>query len=175
VVVVAAIVVAADNQKHLRIGLLLGVPALALILGSDLSSHEVFRWLTFVAVLLLYLFIIGLLLKRIFKTQTVTLDTIGYALCTYLLLGLIWTLFYAPLVALNPTAFSQPIVQEGSSPVAALIYFSFVTLTTLGYGDISPVSEIARALAILEALTGTLFLAVLIARLIGTYSRDKKK
>jgi len=78
-------------------------------------------------------------------------------------------LFYAPLAAYDPDAFTRPIVQEGSDAGVTLTYFSYVTLTTLGYGDISPVSPWARMLAILEALTGTLFLAVLISRLVGTY------
>jgi len=173
-VVLAAIVVAADTHRHLRSGLALGMPALALTLGGYFVQNDVLSWLTYGVVLLLYVYIVQLMLAKIFKASTVTLDTIGYALCTYMLLGLIWTLFYAPVAALDPAAFSQPIIQEGNSPGATLIYFSFVTLTTLGYGDISPLSEVTRSLAILEALTGTLFLAVLISRLIGAYSSAKR-
>jgi len=87
------------------------------------------------------------------------------------LIGSIFTIFYVPVVVFDPQAFSQPIIQNSSSPGSILTYFSFVTLTTLGYGDISPVSPIARSIAILEALTGTLFLAVLISRLVGASMR----
>jgi len=174
VVVLAAMFVAADSRRHLTIGLMLGIPAILASVIGDYYQHEVLRWMTYAFVTVLYLFIIRLMLGKIFAAQTVTLDTIGYALCTYILLGGIWMFFYAPVAALDPEAFSQPITLDGASPGSTLIYFSFVTLTTLGYGDISPVSPIARSLAILEALTGTLFIAVLISRLIGAYSsRDK--
>lgn len=175
VVVLASILMAADSRRHLRTGMALGIPALALTLTGGLARSEALSWLTYVVVVLLYVYIIRLMLEKIFNAKDVTLDTIGYALCTYVLLGLIWTLFYAPLLTVDPAAFSQPITQQTGSPGATLIYFSFVTLTTLGYGDISPVSEVARSLAILEALTGTLFLAVLISRLVGAYGAGKRR
>ncbi len=173
-VVLAAVVVAADSRRHLIFGLALGVPAFVLSVTGDIVHHRLLGWITYFLVVVLFLFIIRLMLIKIFRAQTVTLATIGYALCTYILLGTVWTLFYAPAVELNPEAFSQPMDQPGSTPGAMLVYFSFVTLTTLGYGDISPVSYLARSLAIIEALTGTLFLAVLISRLVGSYSSQKK-
>ncbi len=173
-VILAAVVVAADSRRHLIYGLSLGIPAALLSTIGDYYENDALDWLNYTLIVILYLVIIRLMLIKIFKARTVTLDTIGYALCTYILLGTVWTLFYAPIVKLDPQAFSQPIIQEGSSPGATLIYFSFVTLTTLGYGDISPVSPIARSLAILEALSGTLFLAVLISRLVGSYSSQNR-
>jgi hypothetical protein len=60
-------------------------------------------------------------------------------------------------------------MQIGKGEPTAVLYFSFATLTTLGYGDIVPVSAIARTLATLEAITGQLYLAVLVARLVGLH------
>ncbi len=173
-VVLAAVVVAADSRRHLIFGLVLGVPASVLSVVGDIIDNELLGWITYLLVVILFLFIIRLMLIKIFRAQVVTLETIGYALCTYILLGTVWTFFYLPVAELDPHAFSQPIDQQGSSPGAVLVYFSFVTLTTLGYGDISPVSNLARSLTILEALTGTLFLAVLISRLVGSYSSQKR-
>ncbi|MDX2475490.1 MAG: potassium channel family protein [Candidatus Krumholzibacteria bacterium] len=173
-VILAAVVVAADSRRHLIFGLALGVPAFVLSIVGDIIDNKLLGWINYLLVLILFLVIIRLMLIKIFKARIVTLDTIGYALCTYILLGTVWTLFYAPVAELDPHAFSQPMDQPGSTPGAMLVYFSFVTLTTLGYGDISPVSNLARSLAILEALTGTLFLAVLISRLVGSYSSQKR-
>jgi len=173
-VVLAVVVAAADTRPHLIIGLGLGIPATVLSLAGDYAQIPALHWTSLLVIVALYLFMIRLLLRKIFTAKVVTLDTIGYALCTYILLGSTWTLFYVPIAHLDPHAFSQAIVQEATGPGSTLVYFSFVTLTTLGYGDISPVSPIARSLAILEALTGTLFLAVLISRLIGAYSSQRK-
>ncbi len=172
VVILAAMFVAADSRRHLIIGLSLGLPGIAITIIGDYHPHIILSWLAFVVISSLYLFIIRLMLMKIFKARVITIATIGYALCTYVLLGSVWTLFYAPVAKLDPQAFSQPITEGDGG--ATLIYFSFVTLTTLGYGDISPVSPLARSLAILEALTGTLFLAVLISRLVGAYSSQRK-
>jgi voltage-gated potassium channel Kch len=97
------------------------------------------------------------------------------ALCTYVMIGALWMLFYIPINALDPEAFhfSRAFIDGNASE--SLTYFSYVTLTTLGYGDVYPVSPIARSFAILEALTGTLFLAVLISRLVGKYASSQSE
>ncbi|MEN8008404.1 MAG: potassium channel family protein [Candidatus Krumholzibacteriota bacterium] len=173
-IIIAAIFMTADRKNHLVVGLILGIPALILTATNGSFDNEIRDWITYLNVLLLYLFIIRLMLGQIFNARVITLDTIGLALCTYILIGAVWVLFYTPVLALNPNAFSHPIGAD-SDPLHTLTYFSYVTLATLGYGDISPVSNLARNLAILEAVTGTLFLAVLISRLVGSYSRQSGK
>ncbi len=172
-VLIAAIFMTADQKKHLIVGLVLGIPALVLFSTVHEFNNEIRDWITYGNILCLYLFIIYLMLVQIFNARVITLNTIGQALCTYILLGAVWTLFYTPVLALNPEAFTHPILDD-PDPIHTLTYFSYVTLATLGYGDISPVSNLARNLAILEAVTGTLFLAVLISRLVGGYSRSGK-
>ena len=168
----AAIYMAADTKRHLIIGTILGIPSLILAAASHFSDLRIWDWPTMIFALLLYIFIIRLMLRKIFNATTITVDTIGMALCTYILIGTMWVLFYTPLVAIDPDAFSVPILTEGET-FHTLTYFSYVTLTTLGYGDISPVSNLARNLAVIEALTGTLFLAVLISRLVGSYASKR--
>ena len=152
----------------------LGIPSMILVIMVYVLHDHVLDWFTMAFLLALYLFIIRLMLIQSFNAKVITLNTIGLALCTYVLIGTVWVLFYTPVLALDPNAFSQPITNEGEA-FNTLNYFSYVTLTTLGYGDISPVSNIARNLAVLEALTGTLFLAVLISRLVGSYVSRKDK
>lgn len=89
------------------------------------------------------------------------------ALSAYLLAGIYFGLFYWVLEQLSPGAFTT----NGSFSQTSAIYFSFVTLATLGYGDIAPHGDIARGIAIVEGVGGQLFLAVLVARLVSLYSR----
>jgi len=171
-IIFSAIFMTADNRKHLGIGLGLGIPGLVLLFFMGRLDNNPLELASYLITLALYVYVIGLMLKRIFGARIITLDTIGLALCTYFLIGSVWVLFYAPVVVKDPAAFSHPILQD-AYPIHTLTYFSYVTLTTLGYGDLSPVSVLARNLAILEALTGTLFMAVLISRLVGSYGRQK--
>jgi hypothetical protein len=173
-VILAAVYVTADHKKHFIIGMSLGIPSVVLVSQNYRTANDIVGWISFGLLFLLYVYIIRLMLIQIFFAKVITLNTIGFALCTYILIGTIWVLFYTPVVALDPNAFSVPLLDDGDA-VHTLVYFSYVTLTTLGYGDISPVSNLARNLAVLEAITGTLFLAVLISRLVGSYvsSRDR--
>jgi hypothetical protein len=112
--------------------------------------------------------------------EAVTADTVRGTLCIYLLLGFLWWSAYSIIDILDPAAFHFPeeteatrmataeLADEGGRP--HLLYFSFVTLTTLGYGDITPVNSKALSLALLEAIIGQLFVAVTIARVVGIHS-----
>jgi len=172
--IVAAVFTVADSRRHLTVGLALGIPGFLLLSISKAMELIELAWVGYVLVLVLYLFVIRLFMQKIFRAKEVTRDIIGMALCTYVLLGALWMLFYIPVAAWDPDAFRFVTEHTTRDLSPALTYFSYVTLTTLGYGDIIPTSELARSLAILEAMTGTLFLAVLISRLVGTYSSNRK-
>jgi hypothetical protein len=108
----------------------------------------------------------------IFTSHELTLDSVFGAICGYLFLGVAWGLTYAAIDAANPKAFHfenaiRPQVERSAADSHIFFYYSFVTLTTVGYGDITPVSIPARTLSWVEALTGQLYLAVLIAGLIS--------
>ncbi len=171
----SAIFMVADSRPHLVIALLLGIPASIILILFSRGEYTVMTWVAYTLILFLYLHVIRLMMDQIFKAEVVTLDTIGLAMSTYLLLGILWTLFYIPLAVMRPDAFLFNVTSPGTPLQDSLFYFSFVTLTTLGYGDIVPVSPLARSLAILEALTGVLFLAVLISRLVGSYNSNRRK
>jgi hypothetical protein len=174
IITVAAVLMAADSKRHLQIGLGFAVPSVLLLLLHEFIVNPTVLWSGYLFLVLLYCFIIFLLLDKIFKAQVITINVIGMALCTYLLLGTLWVLFYLPLLSYDPGAFNFPSPIEPGTRSTTLQYFSYVTLTTLGYGDVYPINPWARALAVLEALTGTLFLAVLISRLVGSYSSSRK-
>ena len=122
-------------------------------------------------ILIIYSFYLSiavwLIMKEIFLASEANLDTIFGGISVYLLIGFIWSFFYGIVEICAPNAFSQSFLIEESS--AKTIYFSFTTLTTLGYGDIVPVKDFALILANMEAIIGQMYPAIFIATLVGNY------
>ena len=106
-------------------------------------------------------------LRRVFQAGPITMDRVQGSLAVYLLLGLMWTSGYSLVLLHDPDAFQPAIPAMQGALQPRLVYFSFVTLTTTGYGDFTPVNPIARALSILECIVGQLYPVVLIARLVA--------
>jgi len=98
----------------------------------------------------------------------VSLETIYGAIVVYILIGLMWAFLYSLTEFIHPHSFTFA-TELALDHKKSLFYFSFVTLTTLGYGDIAPLSGPAKSLAMLEAIAGQMYIAVLIARLVGTH------
>jgi hypothetical protein len=111
-----------------------------------------------------FLVLSALVLHRVLAKGEITLHRVLGAVAAYLLLGLAWTNAYELVHAVRPDAFR---FAEAEPDRMSLLYYSFVTLTTVGYGDVTPVAPAARSLAVAEALVGQLFPAVLIARLVS--------
>jgi hypothetical protein len=126
-------------------------------------------WLSMLTMLILT----GLVLEHVFREGPITGDRVRGAIAAYLLLGLVWTFAYVLIERFSPGAIRAT---EGaaSNNNAHFAYYSFVTLTTLGYGDIVPVHPLARSLAIGEALVGQLYPAILIARLVSLQISSKE-
>ena len=116
---------------------------------------------------------------RVVRTPTVTFDSVFGAICSYLLFGLAWALSYAAIYTLLPEAFSIPEkpsfgADTGSNQFGAIsqfIYHSFVTMTTLGYGDITPRDPVTRAVTWMQAVVGQFYVAVVIAWLVSALPR----
>lgn len=105
--------------------------------------------------------------QDIFTAPTVTLDTVQGGISVYMLIGHVWALFYGMIATLNPQAFSRPLLSQNS--YLQVLHFSFTTLTTLGYGDIVPISETALVLTNLQAIVGQMYPAIFISILVGGY------
>jgi hypothetical protein len=122
-----------------------------------------FSWLLF------FVYVAWSQLRSLLKQREVTGETISMSISIYLLLGMCWGLLYIVIFTRHPDAFSF-----GSSPRVSeqhlfpiFIYFSLTTLSTTGFGDITPLSLPARYAAVAEAITGQFYLAILVARLVG--------
>jgi len=138
---------------------------------TGVASADLVAWreLSTLITLLLFAVVVG---SQVYRSGAVTPHRIQGAVAVYLLLGLTWANAFQLLYHLRPEAFT------GGLDAAALpqtwIYYSFVTLTTTGYGDITPVHPVARSLTITEALTGQLYLAITLARLVALQVSARK-
>ena len=111
----------------------------------------------------LYFYIVVLSVRNLLSQRVITANLIYCAISIYLLIGIMWAGIYVVLEGISPGSFS------GISDTADLLYFSFVTLTTVGYGDMAPQSILAKRLAVFEAAMGGIYMAVIIAMIVGRY------
>ena len=117
-------------------------------------------------------FVAAMILRAIFTQGSISVDSIFGAICVYLLVGMAWGSLYSMTEACNPGSFQATdkladALNSAETRQPVLIYYSFVTMTTVGYGDITPVSAPARTFSWLEAMTGQFYIAVLVAFLVG--------
>jgi len=170
VVLLAAVFAVGGRHRELAAGIILGSPVvLARWLHHLWPAEAVYSF--FVCSFLVFLgFVVAQFLRFILRSPRVNSEVLCAALSVYLLMALIWTSAYVFVARLNPNAFSG--VPAASQPLHGFdaLYFSVITLTTVGYGDIAPTTGPARMLAMLEAITGTMYVAVLVARLVSLYS-----
>ena len=118
---------------------------------------------------ILYFYIVVLLVNNLLSYRVITVDLIYCAISTYFLIGVMWAGIYMVLEGIYPGSFS------GISEAGDLLYFSFVTLTTVGFGEITPQTIISKRLAIFEAAMGCIYLAVIIAMIVGRYMSLEEK
>jgi hypothetical protein len=120
-----------------------------------------------VATLLALVLLAAVIAMKVFGSHTVTKDRISGAIAVYILAGLVWADVYQLVMLYVPRAFAGILTLEGAVDRSTWVYFSFATLTTVGYGDIVPVAPIVRSLSNLEALIGQLYPAIVLARLVS--------
>jgi voltage-gated potassium channel len=168
-----------QTKMLFNLGLTLATFCVGLTL-VDLALDEIDLGLYLMGALLVFqLMSILIAFRYVFASGSISLNRLMGGVCLYLLLGLTWNIFYVYLFEIDPTNFvgiSEETVAN-SNVYWDMTYFSFVTLTTLGYGDIQPVGAIAKVLAYSEAVVGELYIAVLIGALVGNYisERDAKR
>ncbi len=176
VVMLSALLVVGASRRVMVPAIILVVPAVS---GKwihhywpDLMPAEI----NLAAGALFTAFIVVRLLRFVLRAPKVNTEVLCAAVSNYLLLGLLWMLAYALTETVTPGAFAftarGPAAEHSMAGFNAL-YFSFVTLSTVGYGDIAPVSQVARMLAFTEAVAGLFYMAMIVARLVALYSSEK--
>jgi hypothetical protein len=163
-----------DKTRRLA-AVAVGVPTSLISLGGDLLAGPAGGTVVLIGhglAVLFYFWAAAQIVASLFRRRPLSLDSVFGVICGYLLLGMAWGVLYSMLDTLRPGSFAvggrlAEQVQADDSRVPLYTYYSFVTLTTVGYGDVTPVSPAARTCAWLEALTGQFYLAVLVAGLVG--------
>ena len=165
------------SKKVLLVAAVFAAPAIA----GRWASYAVYTdWLSVFSHCFGFLFLAftaGAVLLNVLRPSRVTGDIVNGAVCVYMLVGLAWAFLFSLLEVLQPGSFNLPdLSAEPIDPasmdvrrLSVFMYYSLVTLTTLGYGDITPVTPLARNLAAFEAVMGQLYIAILVARLVGLH------
>jgi hypothetical protein len=152
-----------------------GIPTCLLSLGGHLLAGQLTNRVVLIGHCLMvafYFWAAVLIVASLFRRQALSLDSVFGTICGYLLLGMAWGVLYSMLDTVWPGSFEvgsrlTEQVPADHSRIDLFTYYSFITLTTVGYGDVTPLSTPARTCAWLEALTGQFYLAVLVAGLVG--------
>jgi hypothetical protein len=167
------ILAVSHEKRNATIGLALGLPWFILTwIALFVSSPPL--TLVFVSnifLILFYFFTAGVILSFVLRSQQVNDEVLYGSVSIYLLIGGAWGAIYSLLEAVQPGSFVIDPAHniDGIVDVFDLLYYSYTTLTTLGYGDIIPVSSNARYLAVVEAIMGVMYLAIIISRLVGLF------
>ena len=151
------------------ISLLLAVPTALFLFLALVYDQPQFRIWSQAFAAAFYFAVTSYLLSYTLRRDVMTMDKLYGAAAAFLLLGVLWGFLYLILLATYPGALTLNGVPMTSAPPSTILYFSFVTLTATGMSDIMPAHPVARMMCSLEMITGVLFIAVLIARLAGSY------
>ncbi|MEM6877019.1 MAG: potassium channel family protein [Bacteroidota bacterium] len=129
------------------------------------DRHPHWSWVNAIVTFIFFSYVFRKLLLYILNEKDVTVNTIYAVICGYMILGVV----FAPLLALLQNQFYSGSIQESILDFYDLIYYSFITLTTVGYGDIVPTNQIIKSVSIIIAITGQIYLTFVVAIIIGKY------
>lgn len=172
----ASLYLVSHRSRELIIGIVLFIPTVAtkwMLTPTAPADVELLMYCTFQIVFLAYVMrIVG---SYLMSVKSVDAEIFYASIVLYLMFGLAISLLYTGLLVIDPNTFGGDISLDLSNPntvtqsLHELIYFSFVTQTTLGYGDFSPINPAGRSIAIFQAILGQLYIAVIVARLVGIH------
>ncbi|MGD9581684.1 MAG: potassium channel family protein [Vampirovibrionia bacterium] len=164
VILIGSIYSIIQNKKFLYTSIVLVVASLVINWLQELWPHNsILHWMFLIQPIFL-LYVTVLIVINMIKAENITADIILGSMCGYLLVGVTWGLFFEFLIIIEPNSFSIPIEYITDSD---LYYLSFTTISTLGYGDITPKSSLAKAFCVLEAIIGLFYVSTLVARLVA--------
>ena len=163
-----------SKKRHVVVGLFLAIVLLASVWFQYFHQDKTVAAIGMIAGVFFIAVIIRSLLGFMFKSEEVTKEVIYAAILLYLLAALMWAFAYTFIELLDPASFNIS-YRPGRGNLLVFQYYSFVTITTLGYGDITPGTEVAKTFSALEAVVGQLYLVIVVAWLVGMRVAKKSK
>ncbi|MEM1281966.1 MAG: potassium channel family protein [Chlamydiota bacterium] len=165
-VILIIIYTVSPTKRYFTLGLIFGLPALVCFWVEDMSNNSL---VILGSILAMYLYAIWMTIRFLLKSNEFSMDQVFGGASVYILIGLTWTIAFQGIEIFKPGSFvtDDPSNVENILSWSDFIYYSFTTLTTLGYGDITPLHPAARSLAILEAITGVIFVPVIISGILS--------
>ena len=160
------------DLKQFTFGIVTGFLTLLYTIGTHnfISPSPILDWVGYVIGVSFFCFLFIKCLQEVFRHKEVDFQTIYAAICGYLIMGIMGTITFSFIHRTIPGSFSNT-----TNESLEFLYFSFITLTTLGYGDITPIHSIPRSLVILFSVSGQLYLTILVALLIGKFVTEKHR
>ena len=180
VVVISGVRMLSASRLRLFVAMGLSLIALVCSFATELYASDELIVTTYCCYIAIFLLLIVTLAEDVFIGGDVDSNRIIGAVCIFFILGLLWAFIYALVYIFDRDSFrfsNHVLTDNGIRPdaLSEFIYFSNVTLTTLGYGDIVPISRQARVLATIEAMLGQLYLATVVARLVGLHISQRNR
>ncbi len=155
-------------------GWILAGLTVSLTIGAQVTDVLLLQYLALTAVLIFFLLTCLITVYDVLFGGVIDINRLVGAACIYLLSGALWGIVYLLLSVVSPASFVGITGETWSEQLNEFIYHSFVTLTTLGYGDITPTAPVARTLSYLEAVLGQMYLTVLVAALVGIHIANRR-
>lgn len=155
-------------------GLLLAGFGVILNVWAASSADTFLQYASFATLFAFLLIAVWCAAQHVVSGTAITRNRLLGSVCVYLLMGVAWAIAYTIVEMVSPGSFRGFEPRMGQGWDSNWLYFSFVTMSTLGYGDISPVTPIARMLAYLQAVFGLFYIAILVAGLVGAYISDRQ-
>lgn len=167
---VLSVITKKKEKKQAWLGILVLI-SVGLIWTHYLLEHEIFNYVSYIFNIIVFISATSIMISEIVKSKHVDAKLIMEAISGYLLLGVMFSITNAILYGLQPASLEL----AGINKMSDIIYFSFITITTIGYGDISPQTDIARVVSVFFGLSGQLYLTIIMALIIGKYLNKNNK
>ena len=175
--IIGAFATRRQMPRLFRQSVLVGVAGIAANWLAYLVHSDIITLISYFLLAAFFAFEAALILVSVLRGSEVSLDKLQGAICAYMLIGLMWGMLYCCVELVQPNSFhfveglqiENEVAARGLPQFPSLIYLSFVTLTTLGFGDVTPVTPFSRMLCLMEAICGQFYLAIFVARLVGLH------
>ena len=171
---VAVLYTVLGDRRITIVALILGLPPVVMYIAITLGYFVRLHLLAIALGSLYLIFMTGVFIYEVLSHPAVTSDTLYGAIAAFLLVGFTCGLIYAVIQQVSPGSFRDTVDTSRVIRPPEFVYFSFTTLTTVGYGDIVPWHGVAKSVAILESLMGVMYPAVFVGRLIGLHAATRR-